>query len=278
MLSGRLISSAIPALIARLLTVGSVTYYSVTQKVLDYAGEGIGRIGLITAPRATDWMARGYRPQLLRLAEYGNKYCLTLWLVIATWLFVYRDALFRIWINPDFADKASVLLAIMLFGYTFWLGQFVSASILMGIAKYGEYSASLMVEAILTVLGFGLMLPHYGLAGGVAVSSLMIFCNRCLNLSRIFAKQFEIPLLPFLSRVYFTPIVLAIVDIGLLFAVRNAWIPGRSWRELFEVGAVNSILWIVASFWLIVDPEHRELFLAQITARLRPKPVTEPQS
>jgi hypothetical protein len=72
--------------------------------------------------------------------------------------------------------------------------------------------------------------------------------------------------------------VLAILDIGLLYAVRNAWIPGRSWRELFEVGAANSILWIVASFWLIVDPEHRELFLAQITARLRPKPVIEPQS
>src|SRR5205823_7071984 len=180
-------------LIARFLTVQSVTYYSVTLKVLDYAGEGIGRIGLITAPRASDWMARGQRAQLLRLAEYGNKYCLTLWLVMASWLWVYGDALFRLWITPDFADNGSILLPFMLFGYTFWMGQFVSASILMGVGWYSEYSFSLMIEAVLMVAGFAVVLPRFGLTGAVAVSALLIFSNRCVNLGRIFSKKFEIP-------------------------------------------------------------------------------------
>ena len=269
MLSARLVSAAIPSLITRILGVRSLAYYSFTQKTLDYAGEGIGRIGLITAPRAADWMTRGYRPQLMRLAEYGNRYCLTLWLVVATFLMIFGKALFGVWINPEFAEKAGVLLPVMLVGYTFWLGQFVSASILMGVGWYGEYSGSLMVEAVLTVAGFALVLPHYGLIGGVAVSTLLIFTNRCVNLSRIFAKKFEIKLVPFLWRIYRVPLCLAVVDGAALWVVRRTWLPGTSLRQLIEVGFVNSIVFAAVAFWLVLEPDHREIVVAQMDQKLR---------
>jgi Na+-driven multidrug efflux pump len=77
-------------------------------------------------------MARGYREEVLTLAEYGNRYCLALWLFFGTFLLVYGEPLFRVWINPEFADNSAVLLPIMLFGYTLWLGQFTSGAILTG--------------------------------------------------------------------------------------------------------------------------------------------------
>src|SRR5579884_365 len=170
MISARLLQSAIPSVIARLLPVRNVTYYSVTQKVLDYAGEAIGRIGLITGPRASDWMARGHRQQIIQLAEYANKYCLTLCLFFSTFFFVYGYSLLRVWISPEFANNATIILRILVVGQVLWLGQFVSGAVLMGIARYGEYSASLMVEAIITVAGFAAVLPFYGLAAGAAVA------------------------------------------------------------------------------------------------------------
>jgi O-antigen/teichoic acid export membrane protein len=257
MLSARLINSAIPALISRFLGVRSVTYYTVTQKTLDYAGDGIGRIGMITAPRAADWMARDQRPQLIRLAEYGNKYCLMLWIPVATWLWVYGDALFRLWITPEFADKASGLLPFMLLGYTFWLGQFVSASILMGVGWYSEYSISLMVEALLTTGGFVVILPRFGLTGAVAWSSLLMFSNRCVNLSRIFAGKFKVELLPFVWRSYRMPLALAVADVVGMRAVRMSWLHGGSWRELILSGVANTLILGLAAFWLVIEPEHR---------------------
>jgi O-antigen/teichoic acid export membrane protein len=269
MLSARLLQSAIPSLIARFLPVRNVTYYTVTQKVLDYAGEGIGRIGLITAPRAMDWMARGHREEVLSLAEYGNKYCLALWLFFGTFLLVYGEPLFRVWINPEFAGNAAVLLPIMLFGYTLWLGQFTSGAILMGIGRYGEYSASLMVEAIITVLGFGLVLPFYGLPAAVAVSSTMMFLNRCVNLSRIFAKEFKIDQMGFLWRIYRMPIALALLDVAALWAIKKSLLPGRNWRELVAVGAAHAVMYCAAGFWLVLEPDHRVLILEKLLERWR---------
>jgi len=269
MLSARLLSSAIPSLITLFLRPGSLTYYNSTQRVLDYAGEGIGRIGIITGPRASDWMARGLRPQLVRLGEYGNRYCLCLWLIFATFLAVYGRPLFIVWVNPEFADNSTLLLQIFLFGYTLWLGQFVSASILMGIGRYSEYSASLMIEAILTVASFAVLLPRYGLAAAVAAFSIMISLNRCVNLSRIFTKEFQIPQIPFLWRVYRTPMTLGVLDMAGLYIIRHSWIPGRSWAELIAVGVVNTLVFGAAAFWLVLEPDHRELMLRKIAERFR---------
>ena len=269
MLSARLLQSAIPSLIARFLPVRNVTYYTVTQKVLEYAGEGIGRIGLITAPRAMDWMARGHREEVLSLAEYGNKYCLALWLFFGSFLLVYGRPLFRVWISPEFADNAGVLLTIMLFGQTLWLGQFTSGAILMGIGRYGEYSGSLMVEAIVTVLGFGLVLPRLGLPAAVAISSTMIFLNRCVNLSRIFAKEFKINQMAFLWRIYRMPMALAFLDVAGLWAIKRSLLPGRNWRELIAVGMAHAVMYCTAGFWLVLERDHRALILEKLQERWR---------
>lgn len=269
MLAGRLLTSAIPAMITRFLSVQSLTYYSVTQKVLDYAGEGIGRVGLITAPRASDWMARGEQAHLVRMAGYGNRYCLMIWLIFATWMSVYADPLFRLWITPEFADHAAGLVPIMLIGYSFWLGQFVSASILMGVGWYAEYSAALMVEALFTIGGYLLVLPRFGLAGGVAWSAAMVFSNRFVNLSRIFAKKFAVSWVSFVWSSYRIPMALAAVDVVALRAVRLNWLRGGSWSELAVSGIGNSIVLGAAAYFTVLEPEHRALAADAAGARLR---------
>lgn len=257
-LSARLIGSAVPSLISRFLSPSSVTYYTATQKVLDYAGDGIGRIGVITTPRAADITARGQRAQLVRLSEYGNRYCLMLWLLVATWLSVYGTALFRIWIKPEFADHVVWILPCMIFGYTFWVGQFVSASVLMGTGEYNEYSISLMIEAILLTGGFVFILPRFGLNGAAAWMGFLIFSNRFVNLARIFAKKFHINVFGFVWRSFRGPLSIGLLDILLLWIVRSHWLPGKSWKELIITGAANTILLGLAALWLVAEPEHRQ--------------------
>ena len=269
MLSARLLTSAIPSLITYFLGVRNVTYYSNTQKTLDYAGEGIGRFGTITGPRAAALMARGLRPQVMYLGEYGNRYCLMLWLLFATFFAAYAYPFFQVWINTDFADSSHILLKLMLFGYTLWLGQFASAAILMGIGRYSEYSASLLIEAVITVIGFGLLLPRYGLVAGVAVYSVMIAINRCANLSRIYCKEFNLAVLPFLWRVYRTPLMLGTLDLIALFVIKRLWVPGRNWPQLIAVGTINAAALALAGFWLVLEPEHRSLVVTTITEKFR---------
>jgi hypothetical protein len=169
--------------------------------------------------------------------------------------------------GAQFAGNASVLLPIMLFGYTLWLGQFTSGAILMGIGRYGEYSTSLMVEAVITVVGFGLVLPFFGLPAAVAVSSAMMFLNRCVNLSRIFAKEFQINQIAFLWRIYRMPMALALFDIAGLWAIKKSLLPGRNLRELVAVGMIHAVIYCAAGFWLVLGQDHRALILEKMQER-----------
>lgn len=269
MLSARVLQSAIPSLIARQLSVRHVTYYSVAQKMMDYASEGIGRVGMITSPRAAELMVRGQKDEVVFLAQYGNRYCLVFWLACGTYFLAYGEPLCKVWINGEIAAQAAILLPIMVVGYTLWLGQFISASILMGIGRYGVYSASLMVEAVLVVIGFWLAMPHFGLAGGVVVASALMALNRCVNLSLIFCREFNLNPINFLWHIYCGPIALGAVQTAFLLMLRNTWIAGRNWRELITASLIHGVVYACAAFWLLVHPDHRAMVLDKLTHHWR---------
>jgi O-antigen/teichoic acid export membrane protein len=268
-ISGRLLQSLLPSMIARFLEVRYVTYFTVTQRILDYAGEGISRIGLVITPRASDWMARGYRDNLVSLARYGNRYALCLWLLFGTFILTYSEPLFRLWINADFAREASGLVPPLVFGYTLWMGQFISASILMGIARYSTYSHSLLIEAVLTIVAFALVLPVGGLVASAVVVGTFIALNRCLNLSLIFCREFSLSPLPFLRSIYAVPLALAAADLALLWMVRRYWLPGNSWFELTLVGCLNTVCFTAVCLWTVAEPDHRQFLFDTVAQRWR---------
>jgi hypothetical protein len=265
--SVKLAQSAIPSLIARFLPVANVTYYTISVKVLDYGTDGIGRVGLTTTPRVADMLARGIRDSVLFLAQYGNRYCLTLWLMLATFLFVYCEPLFRIWINPELALRAGVLVPILLIGYTGWMSQFISSSILMAAARYSRYSTSLLIEAVIAVAGVAVVLPVYGLTGAAVVVSSAMFLNRCLNLTQIFCREFDVAISTHLRRTLMVPLALGAADVALLWGVRRTLLPGNSFAQLLVAGAFNTILLGSAALWLVAEPTHRRFAIDTVMGR-----------
>ena len=277
-ISFRLLQGGLPALIARFLPVRNVTYFTVTLKVVDYGAEAIGRLGMIVTPRASDWMARGYRDNILALARYGNRYALCLWLLFATFLLVYLEPLFRLWINVEFAREATALAPPLLVAYTLWMGQFISASILTGIGRYGRFSNSLLLEAVITLIAFAVVLPRWGLTAGVTVVATFIAANRFLNLSLIFCREFSLRPISFLAGIYTVPLALAALDIAFLSLVQYLWLPGQSWAEVMAAGALNSAVFGAAVFWLVAEPVHRQLVFTtagrrwrMLTAQVQPR-------
>ena len=275
-ISTRLLQGGLPSLIARFLPIRNVTYFTVTQKVLDYGGEAIGRLGLITGPRASDWMARGYRDNIISLAHYGNRYSLCLWLIFATWLLVYARSLFRVWISEEFAGEAAALVPPLAIGYTLWLGQFISAAILMGTGRYTAYSNSLLIEAVLTIAVFAVALPLYGLTAGAVVVAIFIAANRFVNLSRIFCREFSLRPLRFVRDIYAVPLAIGAADLGLLWLIKTSWLPGRSWFELILSGALNTLVLCAVFLWLVAEPVHRQFAFETVARKWRgllPSPV-----
>lgn len=260
LVGARLLQAGIPSLIAYFLPVRHVTYYTVSQRILDYAADVIGRIGLVTSPRASAWMAQGDRERILRLSEYGNLYCLALWLLPASFLLVFSENVCRLWVNAEFAEQARILLPVLIGGYTFWMGQFISASILMGIARYETYSLSLLAEAVLILGSCLIAFPSFGLAGGAAAFSAWIVLNRCVNLSRIFCREFQLSWPRFLGRIYPRPLAVATASIAALHLWKRV-LPGNSWAELFALWTLHCLAYGAATGVLVLWPDHRALLV-----------------
>lgn len=267
LLAGRLQIALLPGLIASLGTVRLVAYFANTQKILEYMGEAIGRVGQVTMPRVTEWQTRGETQKIVALARYGNRYCLMLWLVAATFLMVYSEPLFRLWINEKFALETRGLMPVLLVGYTLSYGQFLSAAILMGIARYQRYSLSFFGEAALVLGGVVWLLPRYGLMGVAVALAVGMTVNRSLNLSWIFQSEFRVSWAGMMVSIYTAPLALGAVSVLGMMLLRETILPGTHLWELLAAGVLNTVGLAGGAFWAVLEPEHRQVVVRQVRRR-----------
>jgi O-antigen/teichoic acid export membrane protein len=276
-IGSRFAQGGVPTAIAYFKPLQFVTYFTQTQRLLEYAADGISRVALVTAPRITDAYARGHRQQIVELARDANRYCLTLWGFFAAFLVVYGGPLCRVWINEEFGNQAAVLLPLLVTGYTFWIGQFISAAVLMSIGRYTAFSLTLFAESVVVVGGVALAVPRFGLVGAAAVFSAAMIVSRTLVLSRLFAREFAVRQWVFLRAVYTRPLMLIAASITWLWASREWLLPGRSWRELIGVGLVHGMVYVPLALWLVVEPEHRQYLWLKAAGFLRRSPALDPR-
>jgi O-antigen/teichoic acid export membrane protein len=272
-LGQRLSQGAIPSVIAMFQPVQFVTYYTQSQRMMEYAADAISRVGFVTAPRASDWHARGDSRQIVTLTLAANRYCLTLWGVWASYLLVYGANLCRVWINPDFGNHVAPLLPLFLCGYTLWMGQFVSAAVLMGIGRYTGFGATLLIEALASVAVAALLLPRFGVAGAVAGLSACMIVSRFAILSYLFSKEFGISQAHSLLEVFGRPLTLIGVSSAALLLCREWW-PGTGWLQLAVVGFIFALAYAALALWFVVQREHRQFVFEKILDRWRGQPVT----
>lgn len=258
----RLMTQSIPPLIAYMLPVRYVTYYGVPVRVLDYGMEGIGRVGQVTMPNASDLMARGKRDELLNLGVLANRYCLALFAPITAFLGVYGFEVYSLWIQRSFAVQSAYLLPVLLIGYTAVAGQFNSASILFGIARHKLYARLLIAEAVVVLAAVALVLPRWGLYGTVWVTSMCMMLSRGVAVCALTSRELGIHPLRYAARIYGSPLAGCAASIAWLWLLRSQWLPGRNWGELIAAGVLMLAVYGPLSWRFSVAAEHRNAILA----------------
>ena len=265
LLATRMLSQSMQPLIAYLLPLRFVTYYSVPVRILDYGMEGIGRVGQVTMPNASDLMARGQRVELLSLGILTNRYCLTLFAPVTAFLGVYGFEVCSLWIRPSFAIESAYLLPVLLIGYTAVAGQFNSASILFGIGRHKLYARLLIGEAVVVLAVVALVLPRWGLYGAVWITSICMTLSRGVAVCMLTSWELGIHPLRYAAKIYGPPLGNCAAAMGLLWALRLRWLPGRNWGELIAASLLMLVLYGVLSWRFSLAAEHR----AMIVGRLR---------
>jgi O-antigen/teichoic acid export membrane protein len=246
-------------LIAYFLPLPYLAYYTVPARIMDYTTDGLGRIGMVTMPNATELIAIRRDAALVDLGVYTNRYCFALFAPVAIFLLSYGKELFSVWIRPDFAEQCAYLLPVLLIGELIMAGQTNSVSILFGMGRHKTYSRWLLAESLLSAAGVAAVLPHWGLYGAVWVRSLLMAVIRGVAVCWLVARELSVSPLAYAARIYSVPALVAAGVWGVLFAFKHSLVAGRNWGELFTAAALMGALYIPLTFRFSIAPHHREM-------------------
>lgn len=277
MISSRMLSPGIATITGSILNATAVAYYGLSMRIIEYASDAIGRIGLITSPNASELMALGKKEELRQLGKNGNRYCLTIWLLPAIFLFLYREEFYRAWVHEPVAGNCTPLIPPLLAAYSVSMSQFISASILMGVARYRYYSLSLLAETLVILGGLFLVLPAYGLPGAAVMIACCIMLNRGLNLMLEFCRQFEISPLEYMGAIYPRPLMLGLIAGALLQAARQIpFFAGYNWTSLIVSGIVFAAFYGALALIIVLKPNHRRMLWSMVQRRIPGTGVKSP--
>jgi hypothetical protein len=166
-------------------------------------------------------------------------------------------------------------VALLLVGYTAWMGQFISAATLMGVARYQRYSLVLLVEAVAATALFAAALPTFGLEAAAGTLAALMVASRCIALSYLFCSEFGLRQDEFLWDIYARPGLLIAGSCAGLYLCREHAVAGRNWTELIGVGAAFTALYGCAAFVLALDAGDREYVLTRASRLLRRRAAAE---
>jgi O-antigen/teichoic acid export membrane protein len=262
--STRLLNQGLPAIIGYFLPIQSVVYYTTPMRIMDYAMDGIGRVGQVTAPNATELMTRNRLEEMAQLGIYANRYCLSLFLPLVSMLLVYGFEVYSLWVRPSFAVASAYLLPVMLISHAAVSGQFNSVSILFGMGRHKTYSRCLLAEALITAGGMAIVLPRYGLYGGAILAASTMIANRSFVVCFLVCRELKIGFAGYAAKIYLLPLAIAAGATVLLLWIKRMWLPGSNWGQVVLAGTLMLIPYAILTFRFCFAEHHREVLWSRL--------------
>jgi len=196
--------------------------------------------------------------------RFGTRYSLILIVPIVFVLYTNGGAFIGLWMGSEYGARSEPAMRILCIGYLFYMSQIVANSVLKGISRHKVLAYILIVEAAAN-LGISLALaPRYGLEGVALGTTLPLVVANLLVVPIYTCRMVGLRYLRYLRECYLVPAALALV-----LVLGYAWYPFRaeSYVGLILFAAGVQAFFLIASFFLVVQRDHREKFLALLSRR-----------
>ncbi len=265
----QLLNQGAPLLIGHFRPAAFVGYFSVPVRLLQYTGDAVDRVGLITSSSAAELTARNEHNAIPHLGIFVNRYCLTLFLPMAVFLLFYGGELIRVWIRkPDFVAMSAPLLPVLLIGTTLAIaGQVNSSSILYGMARHRGYARGLLVEGISLVAALYFVVPRYGIMGAAWVTSVLMVLDRGLFTPWLLCRHLDFRFGLYMRSIFLGPMLTVLPAAAVAWGLKTAVLPGNNLVQVLTAAVSIAAVYYPVAFFTCVDPRHRPLLLRWIARR-----------
>jgi O-antigen/teichoic acid export membrane protein len=267
----QLLNQSAPLIIGHFRVPAFIGYYNVPMRLLQYTGDAVDRVGLVTASNAAELTAKQDTGAISRLGIYINRYCLTLFLPVAIFLTMYGADLIRVWIRkPEYVAQSAPLLPVLLLGTTFGIAaQFNSSSILYGMAKHRWFARGMLAEGVALIAALWFIVPRYGILGAAWAASLLMLADRGIFTPWLLCRYLHHSYGRYMLSIYTRPLLTAAPVLLFAYWLKTRLIPGSNLVQVLAAAALIAAVYYAIAFFTSLEREHRGLVIGWVAKRLR---------
>lgn len=233
--------------------------YNPGAQLMLYMRNIINNIGTPLIPAISHLQANEAYERIRAIYLKGLKYVSLVSFVMATGVILYAKSFVALWLDPEFAQTAEVMM-ILAIGTVFFLPQILGNSVLFGCGKHKYILYVLICEVIGKVLLAFLLIPRWGVQGMALANSIpqvLFYTTLYPLLIGRFLKISYGNIIIILLKTAFPALILTAGSALLL----QKYIPVDSWSLLFvHIVIILSINSIYVNY--VVEDDDKEILKA----------------
>ncbi|NOY53029.1 MAG: oligosaccharide flippase family protein, partial [Deltaproteobacteria bacterium] len=247
--------------IGSLLTVSKITFYAIPATLMQYMEKFIYAAISVLTPVISSYDAVGEGTKNRNIYILGSRYALTLSIPVLFVLYTNGTSFISLWMGPEYGQKCSTVLKILIIGYIFAFPQMIANGILKGTSRHKVFAYILIVEAIANLAISIILVRAYDIEGVAFGTTLPLIITNFILVPLYTCKTLGLRYGTYLWRSYATPSVLLVL-LGSLYYVRP--IETSSYTELIVYSACITFVVAVFSLTYIFDKAHRNWLLGNL--------------
>jgi O-antigen/teichoic acid export membrane protein len=231
MVAGRLKFKTDEVVIGTMLSAAAITYFSIGNRIVDYAGGVVTTLAQVFVPMSSQSEAKGDMNRLRKIFVVGNRACAFIIFPICAILIILGRSVIEVWVGHRYVEKSYPVLVIMIIACTLWWSQSASGRVLFGMSKHGTWAKITLIEGVANlILSIALVRP-FGIIGDAFGTAIPLACSTIFFMPRHVSKLLGIRLGTYLREAYTLPFLLTAPLVVVLLLMQQWFVP-HNYRQL----------------------------------------------
>ena len=210
--------------IGTFLSVTAITYFSIGDRLLDYAAEVVSSLAQIFVPMSGQSDAKGDTDRLRKILVAGNRACALIIFPIAAVLIILGKSVIEAWVGARYVAASYPVLLMLVIPMTLSLAQAASPRILYGMAKHQSLAWVTLMESIANLILSIVLIGPFGIVGDAAGTAIPLLCTTLFFMPRHLCRLLGVRKRTFLREAYTLPLLLVVPVVAVLLLERRWFI------------------------------------------------------
>lgn len=234
--------------IGAFLSSTAITYFSIGDRLLDYASEVVSSLAQIFVPWSSQSEAKGDMHGLRRMFVLGNRACALIIFPISLILLILGKSVIQAWVGAKYVETSYPVLVILCIPMTLMLAQGASPRILFGIAKHRTLSWVVAIEAVTNLVLSILLIRPLGIVGDALGTAIPLTVTALYFFPRHLCRVLGMRITTFFREAYLLPLALCAPLVPVLFGLQR-WYVARNYIQLAGQLLMAGTVYGLALLW-----------------------------